>query len=71
MKTKIVYGLLLLSSLFFGACTLDDITDVPKADDSNGGKKDVVLIRMGSDDVEVKDITSRLFNNIPTSWEVV
>lgn len=25
---------------------------------------------MGSDDVEVKDITSRLFNNIPTSWEI-
>lgn len=33
-------------------------------------KKDVVLIRMGTNDAEVKDITSRLFNNIPSSWEI-
>lgn len=25
---------------------------------------------MGTNDAEVKDITSRLFNNIPSSWEI-
>lgn len=70
MKTKIVYGLLLLSCLFLGACVQDDITGIPGTDECNGPKKDVVLIRMGTGDAEVEDIASRLFNNIPVSWEI-
>ncbi|MFR8836614.1 hypothetical protein [Bacteroides nordii] len=70
MKTKILYKILLLSSLLFGACVQDDINDDPVGNDGNEEKKDVVLIRMGTDDAEVKDITSRLFSNIPASWEI-
>ena len=70
MRTRILYKTLLLASLFFGACVQDDINDDPVANYSNEEKKDVVLIRMGTDDAEVKDITSRLFNNIPASWEI-
>ncbi len=33
-------------------------------------KKDVVLVRMGTDDAEVNRYYFRLFNNIPTSWEI-
>ena len=70
MRTRILYKTLLLASLFFEACVQDDINDDPVANYSNEEKKDVVLIRMGTDDAEVKDITSRLFNNIPASWEI-
>lgn len=70
MKIKNIGGLLLFLSLFFGACVQEDIMDAQEGINGNGQRKDVVLIRMGSDDAEVKDITSRLFNNIPTSWEI-
>lgn len=71
MKTKMIYVLLLFSSILLGACVRDIIDDVPVPDEDNEiDKKDVVLVRMGTDDAEVKDITSRLFNNIPTSWEI-
>ncbi len=66
-----IYMLLLFSSILLGACVRDIIDDVPVPDEDNEiDKKDVVLVRMGTDDAEVKDITSRLFNNIPTSWEI-
>ena len=63
--------ILLFSSILFGGCVRDVIDDVPGTDeDYAADKKDVVLIRMGTNDAEVKDITSRLFNNIPSSWEI-
>ena len=68
MKTKMIYMILLFSSILFGGCVRDVIDDVPGTDeDYAADKKDVVLIRMGTNDAEVKDITSRLFNNIPSS----
>lgn len=71
MKTKMIYMILLFSSILFGGCVRDVIDDVPGTDeDYAADKKDVVLIRMGTNDAEVKDITSRLFNNIPSSWEI-
>lgn len=71
MKTKMIYMILLFSSILFGGCVRDVIDDVPGTDEDYAvDKKDVVLIRMGTNDAEVKDITSRLFNNIPSSWEI-
>lgn len=47
--------LLLFSSILLGACVRDIIDDVPVPDEDNEiDKKDVVLVRMGTDDAEVK-----------------
>ena len=50
MKTKMIYMILLFSSILFGGCVRDVIDDVPGTDeDYAADKKDVVLIRMGSE----------------------
>ena len=47
MKTKMIYVLLLFSSILLGACVRDIIDDVPVPDEDNEiDKKDVVLVRM-------------------------
>ena len=49
MKTKMIYMILLFSSILFGGCVRDVIDDVPGTDeDYAADKKDVVLIRMGT-----------------------
>lgn len=72
MKTMRIYIILLLSSLIYGACTSEiidnEIRDTPSGVDGTD-KKDVFLLRFG-DDAEVKDVTTRLLNNIPVSWEI-
>ena len=66
MKTKIYTWFLLLGCLM-AACSKDKLEEL---DGGNGeGQKDVILIRMGDGD-EVKDVTSRLYQNIPISWEI-
>ena len=47
MKTKMIYMLLLFSSILLGACVRDIIDDVPVPDEDNEiDKKDVILHSM-------------------------
>lgn len=66
-----IYMIFLFLSIFFGGCVRDVIDDVLGMDeDYVVDKKDVVLICMGINDVEVKDIIFCLFNNIFFFWEI-
>lgn len=64
-----IYILLLLLSCFFLACSKEPVVNELDQGVGDEEKKDVILIRMGDGD-EVKDVTQRLYNNIPAAWEI-
>ena len=67
MKLKKYIGILL--GITLAACSEDSVEDLVGVTGNDGSKKDIVLIRMG-DDEEVREITSRLYDNIPSAWEI-